>query len=62
MKSISTINPAITENTECQTIEVCTSIIDLEEGVSFDHDVLYHYASFHFYVAYVGQHSKQRMT
>jgi len=40
MKSISAINPAITENT---IIKACTSFIDLKVGVS-----LYHGASLRF--------------
>ena len=39
MKSISTINPAITENTECLIVKVCTSFINLKLGVSLDHGV-----------------------
>ena len=45
MENISTINPAITENTECLIVEVRTSFIDLKVGVSLD---LYHYTLFHF--------------
>jgi len=44
MKSISTINPAITENAECSIAKVLASFINLKVGVSLD---LYHYASFH---------------
>jgi len=39
MKSISTINPAITENMECSIIKVYASFIDLKVCVSLDHDV-----------------------
>ena len=39
-KSISTINPAITENTGCLIVKVHTSFIDLKVGVSLDHGVL----------------------
>ena len=39
MKSISTINPAITENTECLIVKAGTSFIDLKVGVSLDHGV-----------------------
>ena len=39
MKSISTINPAITENTECLIIEACTLVINLKVGVSLYHGV-----------------------
>ena len=39
MKSISTINSAITENTECSIVKMCASFIDLKVGVSLDHDV-----------------------
>ena len=45
MKSISTINPAITENTECSIIKVCTSFIDLKVGVSFNHGVSLRFVS-----------------
>ena len=37
-KSVSTTNTAITENTECSIVEVCTSFMDLKVGVSLDHD------------------------
>jgi len=33
MKSISTINPAIAENTECSIVNVCTLFVDLKVGV-----------------------------
>ena len=36
MKSICTINPAITENTECLIINVLASLINLKVGVSLD--------------------------
>ena len=39
MKSISTINPAITENMECLIIKARTSYIDLKVGVSLNHGV-----------------------
>ena len=39
MKSITTINPAIMENTECSIVEACTSFINLKVGVLFDHGV-----------------------
>ena len=39
MKSISTINPAITENTECLIIKACASFVNLKVGVLFDHGV-----------------------
>ena len=35
MKSISTIIPAITKNTECLIAEACTPDINLKVGVSF---------------------------
>ena len=41
MNSISTINPAIAENTKCSIIKERASFIDLKVGVSLD---LYHYA------------------
>ena len=34
MKSISTVNPAIMENTECTIVEVCAPIIDKKSGLS----------------------------
>jgi len=40
MKSISTINLAIMENTECSIVEVHAPVIDLIMGVSLDHGVL----------------------
>ena len=47
LKSISTINPAITENTECSIVK-CASFINLKVGVSLNHDhaVLYFASSF----------------
>ena len=39
MKSISTINPVIAENTECLIVKACTTFIDLKVGVSLDHSV-----------------------
>jgi len=39
MKSISTINPTITENTECLIGNARASFIDLKVCVSLDHDV-----------------------
>ena len=40
MKSISTIKPAITENTECTIAEAHAPVIDI--------NAVYHYTSFHF--------------
>ena len=40
MKNISTINPAIKENTERLIVKVRTSFIDLKVGVSLNHGVL----------------------
>jgi len=37
MKSISTINPAITENMEYSIVEACAPFISLKLGVSLDH-------------------------
>ena len=34
MKSISTTNPAIMENTECMIVNVHTPVIDIKVGVS----------------------------
>jgi len=39
MKSISTINPTITENTECLIVKASNPEIDLKMGVSLDHGV-----------------------
>ena len=41
MKSISTINPTITENTDCSIVNMHTPVIDVAVCV-----LLYHYASF----------------
>ena len=46
MKSISTTNPAITENTECMIVKTHTPVIDLKWVCSLN--TVYHYASFHF--------------
>ena len=40
MKSISTINPAITENTECSIVNTRVSFINLKVGVLLDYDLL----------------------
>jgi len=45
MKSISTINPAITEYRECLIIKEYAGLIDLKVGVSLDHDVSLHFVS-----------------
>jgi len=45
MKSISTIKPAITENTKYSIVKACASFIELKVGVSLG---LYYYALFHF--------------
>ena len=45
MKSISTINLAIMENTECSITEACDSSIDLKVGVLLDHGVSLHFVS-----------------
>ena len=39
MKSISTINPAIMENTEYSIVAVHASFVDLKVGALLDHDV-----------------------
>jgi len=39
LKSISTINPVSTENTECLIVKVRTSFIDLKVGMSLNHGV-----------------------
>jgi len=45
MKSISAINPAITENTERSIVKVLASFIDLKVGVLFDHGIPPHLIS-----------------
>ena len=45
MKSISTINPAITENMECSIVKARASFIDLKVGVSLGHGVLLRFVS-----------------
>ena len=47
MKRILTINPAITENTECLIVKVRTPAIDIKVGVSL-YNKVYNYSSFHF--------------
>ena len=47
MKSISTINPIIMENTECTVVKERAPVIGIRVGVSPQHTV-YHYASFRF--------------
>ena len=44
MRSISTINLSITENTECLIIKARTQAIDIKEGMCFH--TVYHYTSF----------------
>ena len=44
MKSICTINPAITEIMECLIITVHASFIDLKVGVLLNHGALLHFA------------------
>ena len=57
-RSISKINPTITENTEFSIIKVHALFINLKVDVSLDHNVSL--ASFHFQLSeYFGQHSKQ---
>ena len=50
MRSISTVNPAITENTECSIVKACASfinfLINLKVGVSLDHGTLRFTSSF----------------
>ena len=46
MKSISTINPAIVENTEYLIVEACASFTNLKVNVSLDHGVLLHFVLF----------------
>ena len=45
-ENISTINPAIMENTECLIVKSRTPIIAIKVGVWFN--TVYHYASFRF--------------
>jgi len=45
MKSISTINPVITENTECLIVEACILVIDLKVGVSLYHGLQLRFVS-----------------
>ena len=49
MKSISTINPAITENTKCSIVEVYASFVDLRWVSRLI--MLYYYSPFRLYVA-----------
>ena len=46
MNSISTINPAITENMECLIIKAHSPVIDIKVGVSLNK--VYRYALFRF--------------
>jgi len=48
IKSISTINPVITENTECLIVEPCAPVIDLKVGVSLAHGASLHFVSSYF--------------
>jgi len=48
MKSISTTNPAITENTECMIVKARASVIDIKNGYVCCLNMVYHYASFCF--------------
>ena len=45
LKSIFTINPAITENTECLIVKGHTSFIDKKVGVSLNYGVSLRFAS-----------------
>jgi len=45
MKSISTINPAITESMEWLIVKAHASLIDLKVVVSLNHGVLLHFVS-----------------
>jgi len=45
MKSISTINPAIMENTERLIVKTCASFFDLKVVVLLDHNVPLHFIS-----------------
>jgi len=45
MKSVSTINPAMTENMERSIVKAHTSFIDLKVGVLLDHDVSLRFVS-----------------
>ena len=57
MKSMSTINPAIKENTEFSIVKMCVSFINLKVGLSF---VSLHFAYLQLFKN-VKQHSKQRI-
>ena len=49
MKSISTIDPAITNITECLMIKVCTPVIDLKVGMLLlSHGVSLYFISSYF--------------
>ena len=48
MQSMSTINPAVTENMECLIIKVCAPTINQIMGVSLDHNVSLRFASNYF--------------
>ena len=43
MKSISTINPVVTENMDCSIVKVRASFTNLKAGVLLNHGVLLHF-------------------
>ena len=62
-KSISTINPAITENTKYSIVKRHASFIDLKVGVSLNHGVSLRFVSLlAFRTFWATFHSKQRIT
>ena len=58
MKSISTINAAITENTKCLIVKAHALFIDLKVGVSLTYGALFRFLL----LKHVKQHSKRRIT
>ena len=61
MKSIPTINPAITENMECSIVRAHSLLMDLKVGVLLDHGVSLHFVSLPTLLTCWEQHSKQRI-
>ena len=61
MKSISTINPAITENTDGTIVKVHAPVIDIKVCVSPQHSVSLHFVLFPGLKMF-GYHSKQKIT
>jgi len=61
MKSFSTINPAITENTECMIVKVRTPVINIKVGVLPNHSVSLRFV-LRPALRTFGYYSKQRIT